>query len=480
MNILLVISLIGRLLLVESALISPALVIALIDGTPDAGALGITMAITAAFGALMAVVHPRDDTLRPREGYAVVALTWVLVSFFGGLPFYISGYIPSLMDCFFETVSGFTTTGSTILTDVEKLPRGLLFWRSFTHWVGGMGVLVLSLALLPRLGGRSVFLMRAESPGPSPGKLVPRIGRTAKILYTMYAGMSALMFVMLLICGMDWFDAFIHTVGTAGTGGFSNYNLSVGHFGNPMYEVVIGIFLLLFGVNFSMYFYLLRGDWRTVWKNTETRLYVGIVTGSVLLIALNILPQCNGVAEAFRYSFFQVATIITTAGFGTTDFNLWPMFSKVIIFILMMIGCCAGSTGGGLKLIRVSMLFKGIKREIHRTVHPRGVSVIKIDGRAVDEDIYGSVALYFFAYMAVIIIATMIVALDNFDFESTFTAVVACFNNIGPGFGMVGPMGNYSQFSPMSKLVLSVCMLLGRLEIYPILLLVSRKTWTKQ
>ena len=479
MNIRLVLNLLGRLLLVDSAFMTPALAIALVDGTPDAASLGVVMVLTAVIGALMAIVRPRSDTLRPREGFTVVAMTWVLVSFLGGLPFYFSGYIPSLIDAFFESVSGFTTTGSTILTDVERLPRGLLFWRSFTHWVGGMGVLVLSLALLPRMGGRSIFLMRAESPGPSPGKLVPRIGQTAKILYALYLGLSVLMFFVLMLCGMNWFDAIIHTVGTAGTGGFSNYNLSVGHFQNPMYEVVIGIFLLLFGVNFSMYFYLFRGDWRTVWRNTETRLYFGLVGGSVLLIALNILPEYGGFVEALRYSFFQVATIITTAGFGTTDFNLWPMFSKLILFILMMTGCCAGSTGGGLKLIRVSMLFKGIKREIHRTVHPRGVGIIRVDGRAVDEEIYSSVALYFFCYMAVIIIATLIVALDNFDFESTFTAVVACFNNIGPGFGMVGPMGNFSQFSGLSKMVLAICMLLGRLELYPLLLLMSRRTWTR-
>lgn len=479
MNIRLVCNLLGRLLMIDSLFMTPALLVALFDGTPDAAALGISMALTGVIGALLALVRPRSDTLRPREGFTVVAVTWVLVSFLGGLPFYISGYIPSMIDCFFETVSGFTTTGSTILTNVEALPRGLLLWRSFTHWVGGMGVLVLSLALLPRMGGRSVFLMRAESPGPSPGKLVPRIGQTAKILYALYLGLSVIMFFMLMLCGMNWFDAFIHTVGTAGTGGFSNYNLSVGHFGNPLYEVVIGIFLLLFGVNFSMYFYLLRGDWKTVWKNSETRLYFSIVFFSILLIALNILPQYGSFREAVRYSFFQVATIITTAGFGTADFNLWPMLSKIILFILMLTGCCAGSTGGGLKLIRVAMLFKGIKREIRRTVHPRGVDVIRMDGKAVDEDIFSSVALYFFGYMAVIFIATLIVALDNFDFESTFTAVVACFNNIGPGFGMVGPMGNFSEFSGLSKIVLSVCMLLGRLELYPMLLLMSRRTWER-
>ena len=479
MNFFLVFSLIGKLLLVESVLMAPSLIIALADRTPDAGAIGVTMAITAAIGALLSLIHPKDDRLRPREGFAAVAVTWFLFSLLGALPFYLSGYIPSMVDSFFETVSGFTTTGSTILTDVERLPRGLLFWRSFTHWVGGMGVLVLSLALLPRLGGRTIFLMRAESPGPSPGKLVPRMGQTAKILYALYLVLTVLMFIVLMLCGMNWFDASIHTFGAAGTGGFSNYNLSVGHFQDPVIEVVIAVFLLLFGVNFSLYFYLFKRNFRAVWENSELRVYVVLVTASVLLIALNIFPHCRNFTESLRYSFFQVATIITTAGYGTTDFNLWPMFAKSILLILMLTGCCAGSTGGGIKLIRVTMLFKGIRREIRRTIQPRVANVIKIDGKAVDEEIFGATALFFFCYIAVIVLATLLVSLDNFDFESTLTAVIACISNIGPGLGMVGPMGNFSEFSNMSKIVLSLCMLLGRLELYPILLLISRKTWAK-
>ncbi len=480
MNFLLVTHLLGKLLLVGSVLPSPALLIALFDHTPDAGALGISMAVSAAVGAVMAMFKPKDDRLRPREGFAVVALAWVALSLLGALPFYLSGYIPSYLDSFFETVSGYTTTGSTILTDVEALPRGLMFWRSFTHWIGGMGVLVLSLALVPHLGARSIFLMRAESPGPSPGKLVPRIGQTARILYWLYAGLSVLLFFALLLCGMNWFDALIHTFGTAGTGGFSNYNLSVGHFQSPAIELVIGVFLLLFGANFTMYFHLLRGNLRALWENSELRFYLALVFGAVMLIALNIFPMYDSFSEALRLSFFQVGTIITTAGFATADFNLWPLLSKCILLILMLTGCCAGSTGGGMKLIRVQMLFKGMKREIRRTVRPRGVNVVRVDGRAVDEEIFSSVALFFFAYIAIIVCATLLVSLDNFDFESTSTAVLACVSNIGPGLGMVGPMGNFSEFSNMSKVVLSVCMLLGRLEIYPILLMFSRKTWTKQ
>ena len=479
MNLLLVFSLIGKLLLVESALMAPSLVIALIDRTPDASAIGITMAIAAAAGVALSLIRPKDDRLRPREGFSVVAMAWMIFSLLGGLPFYLSGYIPSMVDCFFEVVSGFTTTGSTILTDVECLPRGLLFWRSFTNWVGGMGVLILSMALLPKLGGRTVFLMRAESPGPSPDKLVPRMEQTAKILYALYLGMSVLLFVTLILCGMNWFDAAIHTFGTAGTGGFSNYNLSVGHFANPVIEAVIGVFLLLFGVNFTLYFHLLKGNFRAIRENSELRVYVVLVTASVILIALNISPQCANLTDAFRRSFFQVGSVITTAGFATDDFNLWPMFSKSILLILMLTGCCAGSTGGGMKLIRVTMLLKGVRREIRRTIQPRVTNVIKIDGKAVDEDIFNATSMFFFGYMAVIVLATLLVSLDNFGFESTLTAVITCINNIGPGLGMVGPMGNFSEFSNMSKIVLSLCMLLGRLELYPILLLASRKTWAK-
>jgi len=479
MNILLVINLIGRLLLVESLLMIPPIIISWADKTPDLAALGISLLITAAVGGIMALVRIKDDRLRPREGFMVVALTWVLMSFFGALPFKFSGYIPSMVDAFFETVSGFTTTGSTILTDVEALPRSLLFWRSFTHWVGGMGVLVLSLAILPRMGGRSIFLMRAESPGPSPGKLVPRIGQTAKILYALYLGLCVLMFIVLMLCGMDWYDAFIHTVGTAGTGGFSNYNASVGHFQSPLIEYVIGFFLLLFGINFTVYFWIFQKNFRAIRENSELKVYLGLAGAAVLLISLNILPLYENFGESLRYSFFQVSTLITSAGFATADFDKWPMFSKMVLLILMFVGCCAGSTGGGMKLIRITMLFKGIKREIRRTVRPRSVSVIRIDGRAVDEDIYGSVALFSFAYFALIIVGAFILSLDNFDFETTFTAVLTCVSNMGPGFGMVGPTGNFSEFSALSKMVLSVCMLLGRLELYPILLLMSKKTWTK-
>ncbi len=477
MNIRLVINLIGRMLLIDSLLPAPALIIALIDGTGDVGALAMTMIITAVAGAIMSLVQPRDDTLRPREGFTVVALIWVMISLTGALPFYLSGYIPSFVDAFFETVSGFTTTGSTILTNIEALPRSLLFWRSFTHFVGGMGVLVLSLALLPRMGGRSIFLMRAESPGPSPGKLVPRIGQTAKILYALYLGMSALMFIVLLLCGMDWFDCCINTFGTAGTGGFSHYNLGIGHYQNPVYEFIIAFFLMLFGINFTIYFQIIQKNFRAVRENSELKVYLGIIAAAVILIALNILPYYDTFLESLRYSFFQVCSIITSGGFATADFNLWPLFSKMALFVLMIIGCCAGSTGGGMKVIRVTMLFKGLKREIRRTIHPRDVSVIRIDGRAVDEDIYSSVALFFFSYVAVCVISMLIISLDNFDFETTLTSVVTCVSNIGPGLGMVGPMGNFSAYSAVSKLVLATCMLLGRLELYPILLLMSRKTW---
>ncbi len=479
MNIRLVINLIGRILLIDSLLPIPALIIALIDGTNEVDALALTMLITAFAGAVMSLVQSRDDRLRPREGFTVVGLTWLLISLTGALPYYLSGYIPSLIDAYFETASGLTTTSATILSDVEALPRGLLFWRSFTNWVGGMGMLVLSLALLPRLGSRSIFLMRAESPGPSPGKITPRIGQTAKILYLLYVGLSVLMVAVLMICGMDWFDAVLNMFGAAGTGGFSHYNLSIGYYQNPLYELVIGIFLVLFGTNFTIYFYLIKRNFKAVRENTELKVYIGVIVSAVLLIALNILPYYDGFKEALRHSFFHVSSMITSAGFVTTNFELWPLFSRIILFLLMLVGCCAGSTGGGIKLIRITMLFKGLRREIRRTIYPRDVRVIRVDGRAVDEEIYNSVSMFFFSYMAVTAIAVLIIALDNFDFETTFTAVIACMSNIGLGMGMVGPLGNFSEFSTISKLILSVCMLLGRLELYPLLMLMSRKTWER-
>ena len=480
MNKRLTFKLIGKVLLVEAALMLVPLAVSLILGGGDAMSMLISMLVTAVVGGGMALIPTQNDNLRAREGFAVVSFSWLLVSFFGALPFWIHGCIPSLLDAFFETVSGFTTTGATILTDVESLPKGLLFWRSFTHWVGGMGVLVLSLALLPKMGTRSIYLMRAESPGPSVDKLVPRVGNNAKILYQLYVWLSVLMLIALLCTGMNLYDALIHVFGAAGTGGFSNYNASVGAFNSAAVEIIIGVFMALFGVNFSMYYYMLRRNWRVCASNSELRTYVGLVLGASVLIALNIMPQYGGkFFTSLRYSFFQVSSVMTTTGYATADFDVWPQFSRTLLVGLMLVGACAGSTGGGIKVIRVQLLAKGMIREIRRTIHPRSVNTVRLDGRTVDDGMISGVLSFFFAYMSVLVAATLIISLDGFSFETNLTAVIATLSNIGPGLGMVGPTGNFSAFSDLSKVVLSLCMLIGRLEIFPMLMLLAPSAWRK-
>jgi len=455
-----------------------AVVVSLLTGRTDTIALLMATAVTFIVGTVLSAIKPRHDHLRAREGFAVVALSWILVSFFGGLPFYFSGYIPSLLDCFFETVSGFTTTGATILTDIESLPRGLLFWRSFTHWAGGMGVLVLSLAIIPKMGARSVHLLRAESPGPSVDKLVPRVSNNAKILYGLYVGLSIFMVIVLLLCGLNLYDALIHMFGAAGTGGFSNYADSVAHFDSGLIQTVIGIFTALFGVNFALYYYLLVRNFRAVAKNSELRIYLILLLGSSVLIALDILPMYgNNFFTSLRYSFFQVSSIITTTGYATADFNLWPQFSRTLLVGLMLVGACAGSTGGGIKVIRFQLLCKSMMREIRRTVHPKSVNTVKLDGHTVSEEVLGGTLGFFFAYFVILIVSTLIVSMDGFSFETNITAVIATLSNIGPGLDMVGPVGSFAEFSALSKLVLSMCMLIGRLEIFPILMLCMPNAW---
>ena len=480
MNKRLTFKLIGKVLLVEAALMLVPLAVSLILGGGDAMSMLISMLVTAVVGGGMALIPTQNDNLRAREGFAVVSFSWLLVSFFGALPFWIHGCIPSLLDAFFETVSGFTTTGATILTDVESLPKGLLFWRSFTHWVGGMGVLVLSLALLPKMGTRSIYLMRAESPGPSVDKLVPRVGNNAKILYQLYVWLSVLMLIALLCTGMNLYDALIHVFGAAGTGGFSNYNASVGAFDSAAVEIIIGVFMALFGVNFSMYYYMLRRNWRVCASNSELRTYVGLVLGASVLIALNIMPQYGGkLFTSLRYRFYQDSSIMTTTGYATADFDVWPQFSRTLLVGLMLVGACAGSTGGGIKVIRVQLLAKGMIREIRRTIHPRSVNTVRLAGRTVDDGMISGVLSFFFAYMCVLVVSTLIISLDGFSFETNLTAVIATLSNIGPGLGMVGPTGNFSAFSDLSKVVLSLCMLIGRLEIFPMLMLLAPSAWRK-
>ncbi len=480
MNKRLLCHIVGNVVRVCGALMLLPVAVSLILQSGDTVPLLLSMLITAAVGTALALIQPRRDTLRAREGFAIVAFSWLLVSFLGGLPFYFSGYVPSLVDCFFETVSGFTTTGATILTDVEALPKGLLFWRSFTHWAGGMGVLVLSLALIPKMGARSIHLMRAESPGPSTDKLVPRVANNAKILYEIYIALSIFMVAALLFCGLDLYDAVVHMFGAAGTGGFGTYGDSIAHFNSASVDVVIGIFMALFGVNFSIYYFLIHRNWKAALGNSELRWYWSILLGASCIIALNIMPLYNGnFLTSLRYSFFQASSIMTTTGYATADFDLWPQLSRVILVMLMFIGASAGSTGGGIKVIRFQLLLKSMVRDIRRTVHPKSVNTVKLDGHTVDEGIISGVQGFFFAYILVLLSAVIIVSIDGFSFETSFTAVLATISNIGPGLGMVGPVGNYAAFSGLSKIVLSMCMLIGRLEVFPILMLFSPSAWKK-
>ena len=410
----------------------------------------------------------------------VVALAWILWSLFGALPFFLSGYIPSYLDAFFETVSGFTTTGSSIMPDVEILPQCMHFWRSFTHWIGGMGVLVFVMVLTSLDKKNSMYLMRAEVPGPEKDKLVPKMMSTARILYGMYFALTALEVILLMFGGLSLFDSLIHSFGSAGTGGFSNYADSVGHFDSAYVDGVITVFMILFGVNFSLYFLILIKEYKSVWKNEELRAYFGIIAAATAVITFNILPQYGSVTKAFRYAVFQVGTIITTTGYATTDFNLWPMLSKCILIALMIIGACASSTGGGIKVSRFLIAMKSIKREVKQMAHPKSVNLICVNGKKMSNDVIRSVFVYFMAYAGIAGLSVLIVSADNFDFATTFSSVMATLNNIGPGIEDVGATGNFSAFSPLSKLVFCFDMLAGRLEIFPFLMLFTTKVWRRK
>lgn len=409
-----------------------------------------------------------------RDGLIAVGLCWLVVSVFGALPFYISGTIPKFIDCFFETVSGFTTTGSSILPEVESLPRCMLFWRSFTHWVGGMGILVFVLAILPKSNDHSMHLLRAESPGPVIDKLVPRLRKSSFILYSIYMALTIIEILFLLVGKMPLFDTLCNTFGTAGTGGFSVTNQGIGQYGNAYYEIVISIFMILFGINFNFYFLMLIKEFKTAFKMEEVRVYLLIILTSVTMIALNIAPLYDGsYVQAFRYSLFQVASIMTTTGYSSFNFDLWPTFSKIILLLLMVVGACAGSTGGGIKVSRLIILVKKIRLDLQKTIHPNKVQVVTSEGKAIPKRVVDQVTGYFSCFMLLVAIITLIVSLDGKDFETTVSAVFACIGNIGPGFGVCGPFGNFGSFSTLSKLVLSIAMLIGRLEIYPILIFIA-------
>ena len=440
----------------------------------------ITAAVLVVIYAVAGTRKPENAKIYGKDGMVIVASAWILWSMFGALPFTISGSIPFYIDAFFETVSGFTTTGSSILTDIEALPQCMLFWRSFTHWIGGMGVLVFVMVITTLDKKNSMHLMRAEVPGPEKDKLVPKSMSTARILYGMYFALTAIEIILLIFGGMNLFDSLIHAFGTAGTGGFSNYADSVGHFNSAYIDGVISLFMILFGINFNMYYFLLLGDWKPVWKNEELRAYLVVIALATGFITLNISGQVGSVLKAFRYAIFQVATIITTTGYATADFNMWPMLSQCILILLMIIGACASSTGGGIKVSRMLVVLKSIKKEIQQLVHPQSVNIIRVNNKKMSSDVLKSVYVYLMAYAAIIVGSVLMIALDNKDFATTFSSVIATLNNIGPGISEVGPTGSFANFSPFAKLVFCFDMLAGRLEIFPFLMLFTSFAWRRK
>ena len=473
---------IAQILSIEAIFMLPALILSFCFG--EAGAATAYLytlgAIMLAVLVLSILCRGAPSAFYAREGLVCVGASWIVLSMFGCLPFWLSGEIPSYIDAFFEIVSGFTTTGSSILTDVEAMSKSLIYWRSFSHWLGGMGVLVFLLAFTGEKGkGFTMHLLRAESPGPDVGKLVPKMRTTAAILYVIYIVMTIINFLFLIVGDMPVFDAVCTAFGTAGTGGFGIKNDSMASY-SPYIQNVTTVFMALFGINFSCYYLLLLGNFRSVFKDEELRLYVGIILGAILLIVLNLRDFYPTLEETVRHAAFTVSTIITTTGFATTDFDLWPAFSKAIIMLLMVVGACAGSTGGGLKVARLMLLMKGLRRNILQTLSPRKVMVIRNNKNIVDERVLSNANAYLAAYVIIIFVSYLIISLDNFSVGTNFTAVLACFNNIGPGLEQVGPTCNFSGYSALSKLVLSFDMLAGRLEIFPMLVLLSKNTWIRK
>ena len=484
MNVKMLSRIIGLTVLLTAAFMAVPLLLALVDGEPNnVAAYGVTMGLMAVFGlALFLFSRNGDRTFYAQEGFAATGLSWVVMSLFGALPFCIGGEIPHYIDALFEIISGFTTTGASILSDVEALSRCNIYWRSFSHWLGGMGMLVFLLAVVPearKSAGSGMYLMRAESPGPSVGKLTPHLRQTAMLLYGMYFLLTLLCVGFLLLGGMPVFDSFCIAFGTAGTGGFSIRNSGMADY-SAYLQSVVTIFMFLFGVNFSLYFLLLIRQFKSVFKNEELRLYAGIAAGSILLITVNITGMYGSVREALHHAAFQVSSIMTTTGYASVDFEQWPAFSKAVLFALMFVGACAGSTAGGLKVSRVLLLLKSIRRTVRKALHPRRVQSVRMDGHVIDEETSNNVNAYLAVYCVILLLSFVVISVDGYSIGTNISAVAACFNNVGPGFELVGATGNYGHYSDFSKLVLSADMLLGRLEIFPLLVLFSPDTWSRK
>ena len=478
MNYSMIIYILGHLLRFEGLFLVLPTIAGFIYREADAYIyLGLSLAIYL-LGMILTHRHPKSKQLHPKEGFVTVAFGWIVLSIFGALPFVFTGDIPSYTNALFETISGFTTTGASILSDVEALSHANLFWRSFTHWIGGMGVFVFILAILPMIGGSTVHLMKAESPGPSVDKFVPKVKDTAKILYLLYMGITLLQIICLLLAGMPLFDTLTHTFGTVGTGGFGIKNSSIGGY-TSLQQNIITFFMIASGVNYSAYFFIISRNFKDAFQMEEVRWYLGIILVSVGIITWNTMPLYSGFAETLKHAFFQVASIITTTGFSTVNFDLWPELSKTILVLLMIIGACAGSTGGGFKVSRILILAKTIKKELSLMMHPREVKKIRMDGHVIKHEVIRSVNVFTIIYFILFFISVLLISIDNFDFTTNFTAVAATLNNIGPGLAKVGPTCNFNCYSGFSKIILMFNMLAGRLELFPMILVIMPGTWKR-
>lgn len=478
MNYRMLLYLLSVILLIEAAFLLIPMLVAAIYGEPLMPFI-LTVCALAAVSLPGILQKPKNTKIYAKEGFVTVAASWLLMSMAGALPFVLSGAIPNYINAFFETCSGFSTTGASILRQIEGLPKGILFWRSFTHWIGGMGVLVFMLAILPQ-GGHAIYLLRAEVPGPTKGKLVPKLRHTAIILYGIYIVLTVAEVIALLIARLPLYDALVSAFGTAGTGGFSVLNDSIGGYNNPAAEWIIAVFMLIFGINFNLYFFILIGKWRKLFKSEELKVYLSLAVISVTILTVQTFDRFGSFWECLRSSFFQTTSLISTSGFSTQDFNLWPGLSKMFLVFLMFTGSCAGSTAGGVKLSRLIIVFKNTLREIKHMLHPRSVNTVRVDGAPVSEETVRSAVNYIALYLTVLIFSSLAISVDGFSFETNFTGTLACLNNIGPGLGDVGPAGNYAGFSVFSKIILSFDMLFGRLELMPMIILFSPSTWRKK
>lgn len=479
MNKKMIIFTLGKLLQITGLLMYIPVVVAIIYQEIEGISFAIVGALIFGLGTIISYKHPAKKNIYAREGFVIVALSWILISIFGALPFCLTGEIPSFIDAFFEMVSGFTTTGSSILSDVEALSHASLFWRSFSHWLGGMGILVFVIAFIPISSGRSLHILRAEVPGPVVGKLVSKIRLTARILYFIYAILTLVETVLLMFGGMPLFDSLLNSFGTAGTGGFAIKNASIAAYDSVYVDTVITIFMILFGINFNLIYFIIIGKVKEVLKSEELRYYFFIIIGATILITINILPMYESILSALRYSSFTVGSIITTTGFVTADYGKWPMFSQMIIIILMFVGACSGSTGGGMKVSRIVIYLKNAKKELKHLLHPHSIQTIEFEKQSIDDHVIANIHSYLVLYLVIFALSLVTLTIYNLDFKSAFSAVATCLNNVGPGFDVVGPVSNFSSLSDISKLVLSFDMLAGRLEIFPILLLFASSQWRK-